>query len=114
MAGLGVDERELGPQVAGETRRDEPGRRRGSRPGERLLIERLGEDRFDGRVAEAGKEVGAGTGGPGARDGEALEVADDLLRGAQLEEDVVRGEDYGVPRAEVDTSGLLKRELEIG
>src|SRR5207253_1162813 len=56
-------------------------------------VERLGEDRLEGRVAIAAIEAGADTRRASAGDGEALEVADDLLHRAELGEYVVGGED---------------------
>src|SRR5262245_10108092 len=101
MAGLQGGQRKLGAQIAGEAGRGEGGRRRAVAAGERLLIERLGEDRLEGGVAVTAGEARADTRGAGAGDREALKVADDLLHGARLGEHVVGGEDLADVRPDL-------------
>ena len=104
-----MGERELRAEIAGEAGRGERRGRCGVGAGERLLVERLGEDRLERRVAVAAVEARADTRRAGAGDREALEVADDLLYGAELGEHVVGSEDLADVRADLGAELLGAR-----
>ena len=104
-----MSERELRAEIAGEAGRGERRGRCGVGAGERLLVERLGEDRLERRVAVAAVEARADTRRAGAGDREALEVADDLLHGAELGEHVVGSEDLADVRADLGAELLGAR-----